>query len=70
MNPKEALQILDRISAMVQMNRTDHARAQEAVKVLSGLVEYVNNMNTAKKEKDPLPKDFLKDLSKDIKKVD
>ena len=49
--PVEAIQILDKIASMVQMNRVDHSRAIEAVSILRKVVEEVTLERMAKKEK-------------------
>lgn len=49
MTPQEALQMLNQLASIMQMNRADHAKAIEAVKVLSDLV----NSQIQAKNKEP-----------------
>lgn len=60
MTPQQAIQILDRLAASFQMNRSDHFRAQQAVEVLMQVIKNAEDQGKAKKAEFP----------KDIKKVD
>lgn len=38
MTPIEAVQLLDRVTAQIPMNRNDHKAVLEAIRVLTGIV--------------------------------
>jgi len=38
MTPQDALQLIDQATSMLQLNRADHARIQEALRILAAAI--------------------------------
>lgn len=49
MTPEQALKILDSICAEVSMNRIGHFRAQEALRILTNVVNDMKQLRESKK---------------------